>query len=90
MIMRQTFLSQETLTTYSKLKVTASLSRRVAYLVGTLVDGATGEKRYTPSFNLDQIEQKLSTVLASESETHVTLKQHLCSRCVEHFEQICE
>jgi hypothetical protein len=31
-----------------------------------LVDSATGEKRYTPNFNLDQIDQKLGTVLTSE------------------------
>lgn len=30
-----------------------------------LVDQTTGEKRYTPSFNLDLIDQKLSTIITS-------------------------
>ncbi len=30
-----------------------------------LVDSATGDKRYTPNFNLEQIDQKLGTILTS-------------------------
>lgn len=30
-----------------------------------LVDTATGDKRYTPNFNLEQIDQKLGTILTS-------------------------
>ncbi|CAF0857821.1 unnamed protein product [Rotaria sordida] len=33
------------------------------------VDSQTGEKRYTPSFNLDQIDQKLGTILTNSLNT---------------------
>jgi len=32
-----------------------------------VVDMATGDKRYTPNFNIDQIDQKLYSILTSKN-----------------------
>jgi hypothetical protein len=56
--------------TYYVLKVEGKLiiiyaKKNTIYFCKILVDSATGEKRYTPNFNLDQIDQKVGTILTS-------------------------
>ncbi|CAF0730750.1 unnamed protein product [Rotaria sordida] len=44
-------------------------ARSTYYVLKVEVDSQTGEKRYTPSFNLDQIDQKLGTILTNSLNT---------------------
>jgi hypothetical protein len=85
MNMQHNFLRQEVVITYLKLKVNESLLMKTACsCLSTVVDSTSGEKRYTPNFHLDQVDQKLSTILTSntqQSEEEV-LKKYSCSRCV--------
>jgi hypothetical protein len=53
--------------TYYVLKVEGKIIiNHTKLLFRILVDSATGEKRYTPNFNIDQIDQKLSIILTSK------------------------
>ncbi|CAF2507166.1 unnamed protein product [Rotaria sp. Silwood2] len=40
-------------------------ARSTYYVLKVEADSQTGEKRYTPSFNLDQVDQKLGTILTN-------------------------
>lgn len=67
MIMLHNFSLQEVRITYSKSKVNTSLftSKPVGYL-WFIVDSVTGDKRYIPNFNVEQIDQRLSSILTSK------------------------
>ena len=53
-----------------------------------LVDQTLGEKRYIPSFNLEQIDQKLMTIFTSKDRFRRVLNTSLLFRFVERLEQI--
>ncbi|CAF1014680.1 unnamed protein product [Adineta steineri] len=40
-------------------------ARNTYYVLKVETDSATGDKRYTPSFNIDQIDQKICTILTN-------------------------
>lgn len=55
--------------TYYVLKVEGKyfgfLHKNLLNTLSHLVDNVTGDKRYTPNFNIDQIDQRLSSILTS-------------------------
>ncbi len=79
--------------TYYVLKIEGKLTHtyvklfQISIKTLILVDSTTGEKRYTPNFNLEQIDQKLSTILTS-IYTLITIidNENAYFRCIEYFE----
>jgi hypothetical protein len=69
--------------TYYVLKVDGKLiiiSTKLNFLFkkSNLVDSVTGEKRYTPNFNIEQIDPKLGTILTSNFKLFIIINNEKC------------
>ena len=64
--MLHNFSLQEVLTTFSRSKVGRNDYEEGKFISSSFaVDATTSEKRYTPNFSLDQLDQRLCIVLTS-------------------------